>query len=111
MLGWIILLKIMWPGLDWVKYKILKSFLEKLSFERKHETGIKVVVRSHIAYLSHPSLIAKTRKGGVGMVIRDYMGNVVGAAASPLKCCLSAEVVEAEGLLWGCQSALRIGIM
>ncbi|KAI8556439.1 hypothetical protein RHMOL_Rhmol05G0253500 [Rhododendron molle] len=40
---------------------------------------------------------ARTRKGGVGMLVRDHGGKILGATAVPIQDRSSAEVAEAEG--------------
>lgn len=46
------------------------------------------------------------RRGGVGAVVRDHHGNVIGAAALPIACSLSAEMVEVEGIRFALGSLL-----
>lgn len=40
---------------------------------------------------------ARTRKGGVGVVLHDFEGKILGATAVPMHERMSAEMVEAEG--------------
>lgn len=40
---------------------------------------------------------SRTGKGGVGFVIRDHRGNILGAEALPVAVSTSAEVAEALG--------------
>ncbi|TXG73117.1 hypothetical protein EZV62_001696 [Acer yangbiense] len=51
-----------------------------------------------------------SRKAGVGFIIRDHMGLVVVAKASPVIGCFSVELLEAQACLEGLQLVLDVGI-
>ncbi|KAK1584009.1 hypothetical protein Q3G72_029044 [Acer saccharum] len=52
----------------------------------------------------------RSGKAGIGVIIRDHMGNAIAAKSSPVQNCSSVEMLEAHACLEGLQLAFDVGI-
>ncbi|KAK0596446.1 hypothetical protein LWI29_015749 [Acer saccharum] len=74
-----------------------------------HQPSWKSPKRGEFKINCDASFQLRSGKAGVGVIIRDYKGSAI-AVSSPVLCCSSVEMLEAQACLEGIQLAIDIGV-
>ncbi|TXG50387.1 hypothetical protein EZV62_022911 [Acer yangbiense] len=75
-----------------------------------HQPSWKTPKRGEFKINCDASFQLRSGKAGVGVIIRDYKGSAIAARSSPVLCCSSVEMLEAQACLEGIHLAIDIGV-